>query len=290
MINPITSIWAWLKGFNSEQLRCAFQIFSATIVILAIISPKPIWNALSYAGLLNSSLSVVVIFFGVGNHQGLSTLNAIFFSLAPIIGGCISSAASWSAYAANNYSYAPNTVVKGVVFTLVTSVLAGIVNAVRSKHEDKMVFFLLSCVVMIFAGSLTTYYLPYVAWKAPFYAWSYLAISALGIFLSSWLIFPITSGSKYRLMMKKALHCSADTLLLISSTLLSPLNPQTGKTAVAIGELTAGGTDAALMGQVTKIKQALTQARGCLIPNMDRFVALEIDIYNYPKRFFPRYV
>jgi len=250
-----------------------------------------VYEALSYADALNPWLSLVFVFFLADSNQGSATLKCIYFILAAICAGLLSTSATYIAWAANGNSFS-NTPVKAVVFTIAFSVFVGALNALRWKHDITNMFFLLFAVTMVFSGGVSTYSLSYVAWKGPFYALAYASMSSASIFLASWFVFPITTATTYRRMIRKAVHGAADALATIETTLFSPINRVSGHLADAQGHADlCTGTDIGLLERVALLKGSLRESRTALQSCSDLHVAvvLELDVYN-KLRIFPRQV
>jgi len=95
----------WAKGYTKSHLRVGLQTFISFIAVSAILAPYPIWNALYYATVV-PTIVLVVMAQVCPAHVGGATLGAIYLVGSFIIGGLLAAGATYSAYAANGYSFA----------------------------------------------------------------------------------------------------------------------------------------------------------------------------------------
>ena len=271
--------------------KLALQLFLSFSITMAIVSPAPVWYALSYAS-VTPPLSLVFMVFLVSSSQGGSTLACINMALGIALGGALSLAFTYLSYAAASSSWTSSSVTRAAVYATLFSLTMGLLNTLRWRRDATNQLFLFTCVGAVFGGSLAIYF-ELDTYSAVALYWHVLLLALLACavtLLCSWFVFPVTSAELYRAQVGTALCHVGTAIAAIRALLLSPIDESTGKLSRATGHIDcATGTDAGLGDSVTDIRTALRGARQSLL-NSRNFhipVSLEIDLYNRP-HIFPK--
>ncbi|KAG7675137.1 hypothetical protein Ndes2437A_g00332 [Nannochloris sp. 'desiccata'] len=278
---------AWWRGYSKDQVKLAFQIFLSFCIVLAIISPYPVWNALSF-GSITPPLALVFAMLLAPQHQGGATLSAIFLAVGILLGGGLALAVKYLAYFANGSNWVDHTAVKGVVYTLGIAVSGGILNALRWQWEITNQLFLLSCAGLVLAGGIGTYFSASLLPASVLYTLSLTTLASVITLACCWFIFPVTAGSKYRQLIAKALDLTAEAISAYEALVLGPVDPQSGRLIARTGKIDpCSDTDEGLTPVMDEIRKNLQAARMSLFASraLHLPVRLEVDVYNRPKRF-----
>ena len=280
----------WLRGYTVDQRKLAFQVFLAFIIVTAITAPRQVWDALSY-GPFTPPIALVFILLTSPEHQGGVTLSVAFVVGGILLGGGCALLITYITNAAISFNWAHNTALKGTVFTLLTSIVAFGFNAIRWRFELTNLLFLLACAALIFAGGISTYYLPEVLYLQIFHSLALILIGSGTMALVAWFVFPITSGSLYREAIAKTMRSLASAIETVQTLMLGPIDPESGLLSAAVGKIDPlSGTDEGLSEIIGELRQSVRAAKGSLFSSWAFHIParLEIDVYNRPK-LFPRY-
>jgi len=173
-------------------------------------------------------------------------------------------------------------IVQGAVFTAVLSVLLGIVNMLRWKWTTTNQFYMMTCSASMFAGGITTFHLSYVAGKAAFYALALATIGASSIILTSWFVFPVTTGYVFRNTFASALRSLADAVACVEDIIIPAPTEGTRATSDSCVPPAGMNGDRAFPARSALItmRQSLISCHQLKLP-----ARLELDVYHSPKRF-----
>jgi hypothetical protein len=76
----VVALRRWFSGFNSDQRRTGFQVALATAAVMGLISPAPLWEALTIGSSIAPTLAVVVIVLLAPFSVGLATWDSFSVS------------------------------------------------------------------------------------------------------------------------------------------------------------------------------------------------------------------
>lgn len=281
------------KGFTRSQCIVGLQTFVAYVIVLAIISPDAVYDALSYGGKVSPSWGLIYLLMVaiLGGNVGMNTLMEGYILVSLVVSGCIGVLIRYLAYLAAGSDWSNNDVAKGATNTLLLSFTCAIFNILRWRWDLTNVLFFTCSIFLIFTQGQYSGEGATTAFLTPVYSLINISMATMVFLIVSWTLLPIYSSTKMRSSTSKALQSLANALSAEKALMLGPIDEKSGLLQDATGEVDIiTCRDKGLYDKCQIISNYVTEARTALLGNRALRVPslLEISLYKFRTSFtFP---
>ena len=294
LFNWKTDVCTWWKGywsgFTRNQCILGFQAFVAYVIVLCIISPDAVYNALSYGGKVSPSWGLIYLLMVaiIGGTVGMNTLLEGYILVSLVLAGGIGLLIRYLTYLAAGSDWSNNDVAKGATNTLLLSFTCGVFNILRWKWDLTNVFFFACSIFLIFTQGRYSGEGATTAFLTPVYSLINISLATMVFLLVSWVVFPIYSSKSMRQSTSKAFRSLAKALSAERDLMLGPMDEESGLLQDATGEIDIMTCrDKGLYDKCQSIANHVTEARAALLGNRALRVPsmLEFSVYKRQRPF-----
>ncbi|GAB4813726.1 hypothetical protein N2152v2_000772 [Parachlorella kessleri] len=286
----------FLSRLRTEAwFRVGCQSAAGVFVILVIVSPPAVWDALSLEPvLLNPAyISICYQFVLLLNRGGAAGLSHLTMAVH-MVAGCVAGAGLgvgcvYIVYAANGGYH--GTVTKAALMLVLSALWLFILTVLRFRYPLQNYFWLLGSLSFTVATAASYHQQARPLddmWKFPLYWMMFNAIGAAAAWLSATLVFPITAGTTVRESLAHALRCEGRLVAGTLALATGEVNPATGFLSKATGEAEQHiGIDSGLFPEVVALQEVSGAASSHIQRAVQHLVAArqDIDLYRRQRRF-----
>lgn len=285
-IDPYTWWKRYWKGFRRDHYILALQTFVSYVIVLCIISPDAVYNALSYDGRVSPSWGLIYLLMLaiLGGTAGMHLLLQSYALVSLVFSGCLGVLIRYLTYLAAGSDWDNNDFQKGVTNTLLLSFSCGVFNILRWKWDLTNVLFFMCSIFLVFNQGQYSGEGASRAYLTSVYNLINISLSTFVFTVVSWVLFPIYSSTKMRCSTSKALESLSKALSAEKDLMLGPIDEESGLLDAATGEIDIiTCRDKGLHDKCQVIGDHVTQARACLLGNRSLRVPALLEIFIYRK-------
>ena len=142
----------YFKGFTRDHWIIFLQTFVAYVIVLGIISPDAVYNALSYGGSFQPVWGIIYLLMvcTLGGTVGVNTLLQGYVVVSLVFAGCFGLWVRHMTYLAAGSDWSNNNVAKGATYSLLMSLSCGLFNILRWRWDVTNPLFFLCSIFLIF--------------------------------------------------------------------------------------------------------------------------------------------
>ena len=291
--SKLSSWWASVKshtreywtGFTKDHWIIFLQTFVTYVVVLAIISPDAVYEALSYGGSFQPVWGIIYLLMMcvLGGTVGMNTLLQLYVFVSLVFAGCFGLWIRHMTYLAAGSDWSNNDLAKGATYTVLMSVSCGAFNILRWRWDVTNPLFFMCSIFLIFTQGSYSGPTAGTLYLQPVYSLINISIATVVFTITSWVLMPLYSASKMRMGTAKALQSLGRALLAERDLILGPIDEGTGLLEMASGKVDMiTGRDTGLFDQCDVIGTHINAARALILGNRPLRVPclLEIDVYK----------
>ena len=147
-----TRLDEYATGFAKDHWVLALQIFVSYVIVLGIVSPDAVYNALSYGGSFQPVWGIIYLLMlaVLGGTVGMNTLLQLYVVVSLVFAGCFGLWVRHMTYLAAGSDWSNNDVAKGATYTLLMGVSCGVFNILRWRWDVTNPFFFMCSIFLIF--------------------------------------------------------------------------------------------------------------------------------------------
>ncbi len=291
LFNWKTDLCTWwksyYKGFTRKQYARGLQAFVAYVVVLCIISPDAVYNALSYGGSVSPAWGLIYLLMMavIGGTVGINTLLEVYIIVSLVFAGAVGTLIRYLTYLAAGSDWSNNDFAKGATFALLGGFSCAIFNILRWKRDLTNVFFFMCSIFLVFTQGPYSGEGATLAFLTPVYTLITISLSTVVFLLISWILFPIYSSKGMRQNTAKSFSSLAKALGAEKDLMLGPMDEESGLLRDATGEIDIMTCrDKGLDNKCDAISKHVIEARAALLGNRALRVPSLLEVYLYKRR------